>query len=143
MASKDRKSEFVYSTLQLPIASCVLQPLVLQYKKSEHYQTSITQEKMVFQTGYRLFVVSSAILVGSLMAEIAYEDYGHHHHHDHHDYHPEPKPYKFEYKVDDEYSGTHFQQHEGSDGDVVSGTYKVLLPDGRTQVAQNVSKGPI
>ena len=45
-----------------------------------------------------------------------------------------PKPYGFEYGVHDSYSGASFDQHENSDGKVVSGSYTVQLPDGRKQV---------
>ena len=53
-------------------------------------------------------------------------------------YHPvqydaSPKPYAFEYGVKDGYSGATFSQAENSDANVVSGSYSVLLPDGRTQ----------
>ena len=56
--------------------------------------------------------------------------------------HPEPKGYKeepvpahyaFEYGVQDEYSGTNFNQNEKRDGYATSGSYTVQLPDGRTQ----------
>ena len=45
-----------------------------------------------------------------------------------------PKPYAFEYGVEDSYSGAAFGQSETSDTKVVSGNYRVALPDGRTQV---------
>ena len=49
----------------------------------------------------------------------------------------EPEPaeahYAFEYGVHDEYSGTNFGQNEKRDGYATSGSYTVLLPDGRTQ----------
>ena len=61
-------------------------------------------------------------------------DHGGHHPAPHHGYDEHPKPYAFEYGVHDDYSGANFNQHEGSDGKVVSGSYTVLLPDGRTQV---------
>ena len=60
---------------------------------------------------------------------VPYEEQEHYHHNDY-----QPKPYHFEYGVHDDYHGTHFAQQEASDGKVVSGSYKVLLPDGRTQV---------
>ena len=42
-------------------------------------------------------------------------------------------PYDFSYEVKDEYSGNDFGHAETSDGNVVSGNYFVLLPDGRLQ----------
>ena len=54
--------------------------------------------------------------------------------------HPAPtyaepaKPYAFEYGVHDEYSGTSFGQQENSDASSVVGSYRVALPDGRTQI---------
>merc|ERR1719187_305222 len=47
---------------------------------------------------------------------------------------PAPKPYAFEYGVEDSYSGAAFGQTETSDTKVVNGNYRVALPDGRTQV---------
>ena len=47
-----------------------------------------------------------------------------------------PKPYAYEYGVSDSYSGANFNQHENADGKIVSGSYQVLLPDGRTQVSE-------
>lgn len=44
-----------------------------------------------------------------------------------------PKPYTFEYGVSDSYKGVNFNQHENSDASTVTGSYSVLLPDGRTQ----------
>ena len=53
-------------------------------------------------------------------------------------YHEEkiaPKPFAYEYGVNDEYSGANFGQNEVQDEyGVVSGQYRVLLPDGRTQI---------
>merc|ERR1711963_680759 len=44
-----------------------------------------------------------------------------------------PEPYAFQYGVADDYSQTHFSAGETSDGNVVSGSYSVQLPDGRIQ----------
>ena len=44
-----------------------------------------------------------------------------------------PKPYAYEYGVQDDYSGANFAQHETSDSKVVTGSYSVHLPDGRVQ----------
>merc|ERR1712027_230141 len=54
-------------------------------------------------------------------------------------YHPvekiPPKPFAYEYGVKDEYSGANFGQNEVQDEyGTVSGEYRVLLPDGRTQI---------
>ncbi|XP_071534970.1 larval cuticle protein A2B-like [Panulirus ornatus] len=43
-------------------------------------------------------------------------------------------PYEFAYAVKDDYSGNDFAHDEKSDGTVTSGSYRVLLPDGRTQI---------
>lgn len=43
-------------------------------------------------------------------------------------------PYAFSYAVKDEYSGNDFGHSATSDGDNTEGEYRVLLPDGRTQV---------
>merc|ERR1719315_610740 len=51
-----------------------------------------------------------------------------------HGYAEPPKPYAFEYGVQDEYSGVNFGQNEASDGAAVTGNYRVALPDGRIQV---------
>ena len=42
-------------------------------------------------------------------------------------------PYNFAYAVIDDSTYNNFGQQESSDGKVVSGSYQVLLPDGRTQ----------
>ncbi|XP_034233647.1 pro-resilin-like [Thrips palmi] len=46
----------------------------------------------------------------------------------------EPEPYSFEYEVKDDATGTDFSRKESSDGNTVTGEYRVLLPDGRTQM---------
>merc|ERR1719191_1983970 len=43
-------------------------------------------------------------------------------------------PFNFAYAVKDDYSGNDFAHDESSDGKVTSGSYRVLLPDGRTQI---------
>ena len=56
-------------------------------------------------------------------------------------YHPEPayklppRPFAYEYGVNDEYSGAYFSKNEAQDDyGVVHGEYKVALPDGRIQI---------
>ena len=44
-----------------------------------------------------------------------------------------PMPYAYTYGVKDEYHGVNFGENKKSDGNVVHGTYHVLLPDGRIQ----------
>merc|ERR1712106_677067 len=44
-----------------------------------------------------------------------------------------PEPYSYEYAVADDYSKAAFSAGETSDGNTVSGSYSVALPDGRTQ----------
>jgi len=49
-------------------------------------------------------------------------------------YKEEPAPYKYEYGVHDDYTGTTFNAGESADGNGnVEGSYSVALPDGRTQ----------
>ncbi|RLU16695.1 hypothetical protein DMN91_010763 [Ooceraea biroi] len=47
-----------------------------------------------------------------------------------------PRPYSFHYEVVDPPSGNDYSQHESSDGNVVQGEYRVLLPDSRTQIVR-------
>ncbi|XP_075213675.1 uncharacterized protein LOC142319887 [Lycorma delicatula] len=51
-----------------------------------------------------------------------------------HDHSEPAKPYEFGYIVKDPHTGSDFKQQETSDGNTVKGQYKVLLPDGRTQI---------
>ena len=53
-----------------------------------------------------------------------------------------PKPYAFEYQIMNDESGNNYGHREHSDGRVVSGSYNVLLPDGRTQVVTYTVDGP-
>lgn len=46
----------------------------------------------------------------------------------------QPKSYEFGYAVKDEYSGNDYKRRETSDGNQVTGEYRVQLPDGRTQI---------
>ena len=46
------------------------------------------------------------------------------------------KPYQFGYQVDDHSNAVNFGHMEKSDGEVTSGHYKVLLPDGRLQMVK-------
>ena len=49
------------------------------------------------------------------------------------------RPFNYEYGVNDAYSGASFSKSENQDDyGVVSGEYRVALPDGRTQVINNV-----
>ena len=50
-------------------------------------------------------------------------------------------PYRFGYKVKDEPSNNDYGHQESSDGQVVSGSYSVLLPDGRTQIVTYTVRG--
>ena len=45
-----------------------------------------------------------------------------------------PAAYAYEYAVADSYSGTNFAQNENRDGYATHGSYRVALPDGRTQI---------
>jgi len=42
-------------------------------------------------------------------------------------------PYELEWAVKDDESANDFGHQESSDGNVVTGSYRVVLPDGRTQ----------
>ncbi|XP_068248171.1 cuticle protein 7-like isoform X2 [Palaemon carinicauda] len=46
----------------------------------------------------------------------------------------EGMPFNFDYKVSDHYKGLDFGHNSNSDGNLVTGEYRVLLPDGRTQI---------
>ncbi|CAB3388340.1 Hypothetical predicted protein [Cloeon dipterum] len=48
----------------------------------------------------------------------------------------EPAKYEFKYDVNDPASGSDFGHRESRDGDYVQGEYRVLLPDGRTQIVK-------
>ena len=47
-------------------------------------------------------------------------------------------PFDFAYAVKDDYKGVDFAHDESSDGHVTSGSYRVALPDGRTQVSKKI-----
>eukprot|EP00095_Tigriopus_kingsejongensis_P001604 maker-scaffold317_size209118-snap-gene-1.25 protein:Tk01604 transcript:maker-scaffold317_size209118-snap-gene-1.25-mRNA-1 annotation:"cuticle protein" len=46
----------------------------------------------------------------------------------------EPAKYEYQYGVQDQYAGLDFAQNEARDGYATNGEYRVLLPDGRTQI---------
>merc|ERR1712127_123567 len=48
-------------------------------------------------------------------------------------------PYNYGWAVADQVAGLDFGQEETSDGNLVTGEYRVLLPDGRTQVVRYTS----
>ena len=43
-------------------------------------------------------------------------------------------PFDFAYEVKDHYTGNDYGHKSNSDGKTVTGEYRVLLPDGRTQI---------
>ena len=45
-------------------------------------------------------------------------------------------PYNYNWAVADTDAGLNYGQQENSDGSVVTGEYRVLLPDGRTQIVR-------
>merc|ERR1711997_1133147 len=45
-------------------------------------------------------------------------------------------PYNYDWAVADSGAGLNYGQNEDSDGSVVTGEYRVLLPDGRTQIVR-------
>ena len=49
----------------------------------------------------------------------------------------------FQLRVDDDLTANHFGHNEASDGNVVTGEYRVLLPDGRTQIVRSVENDVI
>ena len=49
------------------------------------------------------------------------------------DHHGVPAQYAYQYGVADQKSGVNFGQSETRDGPATSGSYFVVLPDGRTQ----------
>ena len=48
-------------------------------------------------------------------------------------YASEPAKYAYDWAVKDDYSNNNYGQTESRDGDKTTGSYYVLLPDGRTQ----------
>lgn len=48
----------------------------------------------------------------------------------------QPQPYSFHYEVIDPPSSNDYSQRESSDGNIVQGEYRVLLPDSRTQIVR-------
>ncbi|CAL4068318.1 unnamed protein product [Meganyctiphanes norvegica] len=53
----------------------------------------------------------------------------------------EGMPYDFDWGVQDEETGNQFSHVETSDGQTTQGEYRVLLPDGRTQVVKFFDDG--
>lgn len=51
----------------------------------------------------------------------------------------EPANYEFSYEVQDPASGNDFGHRESRQGDEATGSYHVLLPDGRTQIVDYVA----
>lgn len=47
-----------------------------------------------------------------------------------------PRPYHYGYSVNDPVTANHQSHESASDGDVTRGEYRVLLPDGRTQIVK-------
>ncbi|KAL1457844.1 hypothetical protein WDU94_008034 [Cyamophila willieti] len=48
-------------------------------------------------------------------------------------------PYDFNYAVKDDYYGTDYSHNAASNGDQVTGEYRVQLPDGRLQIVKYVA----
>ena len=46
-------------------------------------------------------------------------------------------PYNYNWAVAEPEAGLNYGQEENSDGSVVTGEYRVLLPDGRTQIVRS------
>ncbi|XP_015370265.1 PREDICTED: pro-resilin-like [Diuraphis noxia] len=51
----------------------------------------------------------------------------------------EPEPFNFAYQVKDEPTNTDFKHEANSDGKRVTGSYTILLPDGRNQIVTYVA----
>merc|ERR1712106_84554 len=75
----------------------------------------------------KVFIISA--LVASASAQYASPDLS------------EPPVYAYQYGVSDDYSGANFAQNEQRDGYSTSGSYRVALPDGRTQVVSYHTNG--
>jgi len=52
------------------------------------------------------------------------------------EYQDDPPNYKFNYAVEDDYSGSNYHHEEARDGYNTNGIYRVALPDGRIQTVQ-------
>ena len=53
----------------------------------------------------------------------------------------QPKPYSYNFGVNDEYSGVDYNRaEERSDSGVTKGSYTVKLPDGRVQIVSYIGK---
>ena len=46
----------------------------------------------------------------------------------------EPADFEYQYAVKDDYAGVDFDAKKASDGAATNGGYRVVLPDGRTQI---------
>ncbi|XP_069186954.1 cuticle protein 21 [Procambarus clarkii] len=79
--------------------------------------------------GYR---VGGGILFGGLSADDQKKIAAHEH--DGTTFHGPSQPHTFGYTVEDSYYGNQHAHNEYSDGKTTKGSYRVLLPDGRTQV---------
>ncbi|XP_017788611.1 PREDICTED: pro-resilin-like [Habropoda laboriosa] len=53
----------------------------------------------------------------------------------------DPANYEFSYEIEDAVAGLNFGHHESRKDDEATGTYHVLLPDGRTQIVDYVADG--
>merc|ERR1712128_4697 len=78
-------------------------------------------------TGMKVFLISA--LVTCAAAQYASPDLA------------EPALYAYQYGVSDDYSGASFARNEQRDGYSTSGSYRVALPDGRTQVVNYRTDG--
>ncbi|KZS13703.1 putative Cuticular protein [Daphnia magna] len=77
------------------------------------------------------FLVLSA-LIAVAVAETAYPANSAAYDKPSYDYAPQPYSYSYAVKDDDSYND--YSHSESSDGNVVTGSYTIALPDGRTQV---------
>merc|ERR1711874_879902 len=78
-------------------------------------------------TNMKVFLIT--VLVSTAAAQYASPDLA------------EPPVYAYQYGVSDDYSGANFGQNEQRDGYSTSGSYRVALPDGRTQVVNYHTEG--
>merc|ERR1712212_66949 len=103
---------------------------------AHHLHSILTNTTM---KGFFLLLVSASSLAAPNYPKeapsspgISYEPVQHKKEHPH-------MPYNYAWAVADPGAGLDFGQNENSDGNVVSGEYRVLLPDGRTQIVRYTS----
>merc|ERR1711971_1340614 len=106
--------------------------LVLHTKRS--YLIFINKQTKKLVKMMKIALIAS-VLVASALANPAGPPPPYHPAPVHGGYKIPPRPFAYAYGVSDEYLGTNFDKKETQDENgVVSGEYRVALPDGRTQI---------